>query len=162
LQAVVAGEEIPAALAEGQAVALEVPELREPLPEGRPFRDAFEEAEGDAVLGLDPGLGLGRVIVFQPAVRVFDAHAVQGFDDVGFRGDGVGGLGQGVRSARRARGATDQAHRGQSPGGQGQQRQTRGAVRRQGQVHAGNFLRAGCGPSRDAANAFPASAPGAV
>ena len=36
-----------------------------------------EVGEGDLVLGLDPGLGLGGVVVLEPAVGVGDRDAVE-------------------------------------------------------------------------------------
>ena len=40
------------------------------------IRNLVEIAERQLVLGLDPGVSVGRVGVFQPAIRIGDFHAV--------------------------------------------------------------------------------------
>ncbi len=112
LQAVVLGEEVAAALALGDAVALVVPELGQAAAQRLAGRDRLQVPEGDAVLLFDPGAGVVGVGVLQPAVGVGDLEAVVLVDVVaGARA----GIGQPCR--RRAR-----RRRGRSGGRCGRQR----------------------------------------
>jgi len=76
LQAVVAGVEVPSAFPERNAETLVVPEPGQALADLRSGRNPLEVAEGDLVFRLDPGAGLRRVRVLEPAVRIGDFHAV--------------------------------------------------------------------------------------
>ena len=68
--------EVAPALLLGHREALVVPELRQPLADRLALRDLVEIAERQLVLGLDPGVRVGRVRVFQPAVGIGDLRAV--------------------------------------------------------------------------------------
>ena len=70
LKAGVVDVEGPAPLLRGDAKPLVVPELGEPFPDLLPLGDVLQVGEGDLVLGLHPGLGLGAVVVLQPAVGI--------------------------------------------------------------------------------------------
>mmetsp|Transcript_6598 Transcript_6598/g.27333 ORF Transcript_6598/g.27333 Transcript_6598/m.27333 type:complete len:718 (+) Transcript_6598:973-3126(+) len=89
LQAAVVGPEIALALAEGDAELLEVIELGVELAHRQALRHGGEEFVGDLVLLHDPGLGVGAVVVFQPAVGVGHRGVVIGVDLVDLAGDGV-------------------------------------------------------------------------
>ncbi len=80
LQARVA--EVPVELAHplGDGPALVVPYLRQPGGDRIPPRHGREVRFGQGVLGLDPGLRLGRVDLLEPTVRVGDGGAVVAVD----------------------------------------------------------------------------------
>jgi hypothetical protein len=59
LQAGILGEEVAAAFPIRHAVLLVVPKLRQAIVDLLPLRNAFEIAEGQLVLLLDPFAGLG-------------------------------------------------------------------------------------------------------
>ncbi|OQB52413.1 MAG: hypothetical protein BWX98_02486 [Candidatus Aminicenantes bacterium ADurb.Bin147] len=90
LKPVVLGEEIMPADPERRRVPGIVVDFHQPLLQRPAEGDLFEMAERHGILGLDPSPGLGRTVVFKPAVGVGD-----------FRPeiivDLVDGLGHGVR-----------------------------------------------------------------
>ena len=47
-----------------------VPQFRQALADRFALREAFEVGESDLVLGCDPGRGVGRIQVLEPAVRI--------------------------------------------------------------------------------------------
>src|SRR5262249_30873945 len=129
LQALVVVVEVALAAAEGHAEALVVPELGELVLEGGARRQLLEVAEGDLILGLDPGAGLGRVEVLHPAVRIGDLGAVVVVDGVAVPRRRVG---EGGRRGRRLRGRGRGRDGGRRRGGRGRGRRGGGAAARGG------------------------------
>ena len=126
LQPVVAEEEVAAALAEGDAELLVVPQPRQALADRLALRDLLQVAEGDAVLRLHPRAGLRAVGLLQPAVGVGHARAVVVVDLRTARGDRVvqllrGGARRQARQQQRRQdeGTSQCAHHG---GGWGEER----------------------------------------
>jgi hypothetical protein len=77
LQAGVVGEEpFPAELLR-RAGALEVPQTGEAVADLRPLRDGLQERLRDLVLGRHPRLGVGGIVVLQPAVGIGNRGAVE-------------------------------------------------------------------------------------
>jgi hypothetical protein len=83
LQAVVLAKHQVFAYPLRHAVALVIPHGGEPRPDLIPKRNLVQVTEGELVLGRDPGLGLGRVEGFEPAVGVGYGHAEIGVGNVG-------------------------------------------------------------------------------
>ncbi|OQB54275.1 MAG: hypothetical protein BWX98_02349 [Candidatus Aminicenantes bacterium ADurb.Bin147] len=92
LKPVVLGEEIMPADPERRRIPGIVVDIHQPLLQRLAEGDLFEMAERHGVLGLDPCLGLGRTVVFKPAVRVGDFRPEIIIDLVDGLGHGVGHL----------------------------------------------------------------------
>src|SRR5205823_555880 len=90
LQAIVLGEEVLAAVDRWGGVTLEVPELGQAVLDRGSLGDRLEVPESDLVLGFDPSVGLGGVLL-QPAVGIGDFGAVIVIND---RAAGRGGIGK--------------------------------------------------------------------
>ncbi len=76
LQAPALGVHDATAVLLGDAEPLVLEELAEPLHDAGALRDGRQVAVRELVLRVDPCASRGRVVLFQPAVRVFDLHAV--------------------------------------------------------------------------------------
>ena len=90
LGAVVAGEEVLAALHARQPDALVVPELRQPLLDALALRQGFEPRLGERVLRAHELAGRGGRRVFHPPIGVGDLRAVVIVDHRAALGGGIG------------------------------------------------------------------------
>ena len=77
LQAAIPGKKIARLLFEGHAVALVVPKFFQPGLDRRSLRNRIEKFERDLVFRFDPPSRLGRIRVFQPAIRIGHFRAVK-------------------------------------------------------------------------------------
>ena len=93
LQTVVLREKVATALFEGHPVPFVIPELCQSRPDSGQFGNVLQISDRDFVLRVHPRLGLRRIVILQPAIRVGDFHAVVIIDDVGFSRDGIRGAG---------------------------------------------------------------------
>ena len=93
LQAIILGEKVAPALLERDAVALKVPQLREPLLEPHALGDLVQVMVSHLVLGRDPRLRLRRVVILQPAIRISHLRPVVIVHDVLREGFWIGEAG---------------------------------------------------------------------
>src|SRR4029434_525060 len=80
--AVMADEEVAVALPEGRSPAGEIPQLAEAAAQASETREPPQVPLREPVLARDPGPGLRRVQLLQPAVGIGDGDAVQMVDMV--------------------------------------------------------------------------------
>ena len=74
------------------APALVVPKLGQPAQDALAAWNFAQVLRGERVLRPHPGLGLGRIRVLQPAIRIFDAHSLVGVNLIASAGGGIGHL----------------------------------------------------------------------
>ena len=117
LQTVVAGPEVAPAFLEGHAEALVIDQGAENAPRRVTLGHGGQRPVGDGVLRLHPSLGLGAVVVFQPAVGVGHLAAEIGVDVLDFAAGRVDTRGIGGIGCQR-RDAASQQDGGQKTGGQ--------------------------------------------
>src|SRR6185503_12192550 len=70
-------DEVPVAAAQRGGLDVVAAERRQPLPDGLASRVSVEDGVREAVLCVDPGAGLGALVVLEPAVGIDELDAVQ-------------------------------------------------------------------------------------
>ena len=90
LQTAVLREDVPGSLARRRAEALVIPQFRQARLDRCPLGDLRQVVEGDRVLGVNPGAGLGRVGVLEPPVGIGHLDTEEGVNLGALVRDGIG------------------------------------------------------------------------